>query len=310
MNLLDFISEFPDEASCRLKFRSVRDQKGVVCKKCQSENHYWLASKEMYQCKKCRFRTSLRSGTVMHNSKLPFRYWFAAMHLMTSTKKCFSALEMKRQLNHKRYQPIWEMMHKLRAVMGKRDEGYQLDSVVEMDEGFFETARRKKTSKGPKKTPERLKRGRGSQRQAKVLVMAESENVERPKKGQKSRKCGYFKMIVLPDLKAQTIKKEVQKSVKSSACVQTDGFNGYHKIAQCVKQHISTIAAPKEQSKLLPWVHTAISNAKRTLLGIYHMIESQYIQNYLNEFCYKLNRRYFGDKLFDRLLIAATVPWF
>jgi hypothetical protein len=26
---------------------------------------------------------------------------------------------------------------------------------------------------------------------------------------------------------------------------------------------------------------------------------------YLNEFVYKLNRRYFGEKLFDRLLIAG-----
>jgi hypothetical protein len=26
---------------------------------------------------------------------------------------------------------------------------------------------------------------------------------------------------------------------------------------------------------------------------------------YLNEFVYKLNRRYFGEKLFDRLIIAG-----
>jgi hypothetical protein len=43
---------------------------------------------------------------VMQSSKLPFQYWFIAMHLMSSTKKSFSAKEVQRQLGHKRYQPI------------------------------------------------------------------------------------------------------------------------------------------------------------------------------------------------------------
>ena len=58
-------------------------------------------------------------------------------HLMTSTKKTFSAHEMQHQLGHKRYQPIWEMMHKLLSVMGLRDRKYTLNGVVELDEGFF-----------------------------------------------------------------------------------------------------------------------------------------------------------------------------
>ncbi|MCH7411202.1 IS1595 family transposase, partial [Belliella sp. DSM 111904] len=33
------------------------------------------------------------------------------------------------------------------------------------------------------------------------------------------------------------------------------------------------------------------------------------IQNYLDEFCYRLNRRYFGEKLFDRLVIASVQPY-
>ncbi len=54
----------------------------------------------------------------------------------------------------------------------------------------------------------------------------------------------------------------------------------------------------------LKWVHIAISNAKRNLLGNYHKIKRKYLQLYLNEFIYKLNRRYFGDRLFERLIIA------
>jgi len=57
---------------------------------------------------------------------------------------------------------------------------------------------------------------------------------------------------------------------------------------------------------MLPWVHIAISNAKRLLLYIHNNMESKYLQSYLNEFCYKYNRRYFGDKLFDSLLIDCV----
>ncbi len=56
----------------------------------------------------------------------------------------------------------------------------------------------------------------------------------------------------------------------------------------------------------LKWVNIAISNAKRTLLGVFHKIKGKYLQLYLNEFCYKLNRRYFGSKVFHRLKLAVA----
>lgn len=66
--------------------------------------------------------------------------------------------------------------------------------------------------------------------------------------------------------------------------------------------------APKDavESESLRWVYFAISNAKRTLLGIYHRINIEKLQNYSDEFVHKLNRRYFRS-LFDRLP-AAVVP--
>ncbi|HDP74579.1 MAG TPA: hypothetical protein ENN49_01665 [Bacteroidales bacterium] len=46
--------------------------------------------------------------------------------------------------------------------------------------------------------------------------------------------------------------------------------------------------------KAPPWVHTLINNAKRNLLEVNHQTKDKYLQNYLNEFCYKTNRRHFG----------------
>src|SRR5215510_2447907 len=120
MNLLNFVEHYPDESSCTAHWKFIRDKEGVVCPHCGCKDHYWKRDKENYQCKFCGYRQSLKANTVMHGSNLPFRYWFIAIHLLTSTKKSFSALELQRQLGHKRYEPIWHLLHNLRAVMGKR----------------------------------------------------------------------------------------------------------------------------------------------------------------------------------------------
>ena len=72
------------------------------------------------------------------------------------------------------------------------------------------------------------------------------------------------------------------------------------------KDHKPVVIPKDKVSEMLPWVHLAISNAKRLLLDVHHDVKPQYLQGYLNEFCYKYNRRYFGEKLFDRLLIACV----
>ena len=93
----------------------------------------------------------------MQGSKLPVFDWFVAMFLIAGTKRAISALEVQRQLGRKRYQPVWEIMHKLRDVTGKRDGLCRLFDQVELDEGFFTT----ETPDSEKGHP--LKRGHGSQ---------------------------------------------------------------------------------------------------------------------------------------------------
>jgi hypothetical protein len=139
MNLIKFIESLPHEASCRKKFKESRDTEGVVCRKCGGKDHYWLATIEQYQCKACKTRKTLRSGTVMQASKLSFRYWFIAMYFLTGTKKTFSALELQRQIGHKFYEPVWYMLQKLRTNSGLRDRNYPINKIVKLDEGFFES---------------------------------------------------------------------------------------------------------------------------------------------------------------------------
>ncbi len=301
MNLLNFVEQFPDESSSKSAFKEYRDKVGVVCPQCGCQEHYWLQGKDAYQCKNCKTRQGLRSHTVMHGSHLPFRYWLIAIHLLTSTKKSFSAVELQRQLGHKRYEPIWLMMHKLRDVMGQRDALYELTDVVELDEGFFTTEIDTEEKEQP------LKRGRGSQRKTKVVVMAESKPVEgqKTKKG-KQRKVGHLKMVVVDNLRADTIDSIAELHIDNQATIDSDDSTSYVNLKDLVKEHRPKVIPKEQVGKLLPWVHIAISNAKRLLLDIHHDIKPEYLQNYLNELCYKFNRRYFGQNLFDRLLIACV----
>jgi hypothetical protein len=304
MNLIKFIELFPDESSFRIKFKEFRDEQGVICRKCGSTDHFWLQTIEEYECKKFKTRTSLRSGTVMQESKLQFRHWFIAIHLLTGTKKTFSALELQRQIGHKYYEPIWYMMQKLRITMGSRDSKYQLDKIVELDEAFFESVDTEK-DEDEKSTPK--KRGRGSQKPTTVMVMASTvHDFGKTKKFNKPTKFRYVRMLVVENLKGQTVGEKVSENIKYDSVVKTDNYRSYSKIKDNVWCHIPQTVRPKDAGKVLPWVHTMISYAKRTLLGVHHMISTKYAQNYLDEFCYKVNRRNFDEQLFDRLLIACV----
>ena len=72
MNIFSFTAYFDSEESCRNHFKAERDKTGVVCKRCGHTKHYWIKSQWYYECKQCRSRTSLRSGTIMQSSNLSF----------------------------------------------------------------------------------------------------------------------------------------------------------------------------------------------------------------------------------------------
>lgn len=217
------------------------------------------------------------------------------MALMSATKKGFSAIEIQRQIGHSRYESIWSMIHRIRIAMGRRDDLYQLEGMIEFDEGYFE-----------KSTPEgtRLKRGKGSQRQQNVAVMAESTPFADIEGKTISKQCRYFKMKVVEGHQKGAINQVIAENLDERSIVFTDQSKSYIDIAKYVDVHITEKSSKKVTSTTLRWVHIAISNAKRWLLGVHHKIKGQYLQSYLNEFCYKLNRRYFGERLFDRLIIA------
>lgn len=283
----------------------------------------------------CGHRTPLMAGTVMEHSKISLRDWFYTAHLMTSIKQVLSAKEVQHQLSLP-YEATWLMMMKLRDIMGKREDMYTLSGEVELDEAYFPT-RIKDKDKG-----DSLKRGAGSQKQTKVLVIVESKAVdkilaqymediassiseskiqrltsfEKKVKRQSVRKVvNYIKMFVLENLEARTIDKFVSKAIEKDTIVVTDGSNSHVNFKDLFKVHESYIEIdPKAIVKTkLPWVHIVTGECRSAIEAIHKEVDSKFLQLYLNEYCWKFNRRFFRDStnpkydLFDRLIKIAVI---
>jgi hypothetical protein len=243
----------------------------------------------------------------MENSKMSFYDWFLAIHLMTATKMNISALELQRQLGHKFYEPIWAMAHKLRRVMGKRDSLYKLEGFSELDEGYFSNSKHFKKDEFTGKY-EKLKPGKGSQKKSNVVVMNSYGRIDPRQQKNNNKpytKPKYLKMSVVEKLNSTIINHEVEKNCLD-VVLKTDDNNIYNKLSKVVKGHMPHNVSKVSSGKILPWVHKAISNSKGILYAIHHGVSGDYLQNYLDEYCFKYNRRFFGEKLFERLLITCV----
>lgn len=305
-NLLAFNRRFPNESVCKKAFLDYRIKAGIKCPHCGCEAHYWLPSLSKFQCKNCGHRQSLRANTIMHYSKLPFRYWFIAMHLITSTKNAFSAAEIQRQLGHDYYRPIWNMMQKIRNAMGDINNDVVLKKNVELDECFITTKVQnedlsdKKNWKGKQykhKKPYRLTK-------TKCMIACEAIPVEQNEKQKRKYHikyaCGKLRMVVVPDFKMNTIKDKATHVIDNQSTVRSDATLSHKLLPDYFNEYIGEVINPEDISKKLPFVHIAIGNLKALIRNVHHSVKREYLQLYLNEFVWKWNNR--TDKMFDTLM--------
>jgi hypothetical protein len=290
MTAKDFFKQFPDESACVHHMKKMREKNGLVCRKCASKRLSWLSTINRWECMDCRAKTTIRSGTIMMHSKLPLHTWYYCMFLMMTTTKAVSAKDMQQRLGMKRYEPVWYMMQKIRLAMGKANESVKLDGTVEFDDGFFRAEKKEKDL-----YQQLFNRGRGSERTQQVLVAVQSVTRSKTKKRndmEENTRAGRLRMEHLPDFSGMTYGVLAKRLLTKQAVVLSDANPSYNAIQPHVERHQPSKTDPKKAAKALPWVHIAISNAKRVFLGIYHSISDCWLQCYLNEFCFKFNRRF------------------
>ena len=87
----------------------------------QGESH----RKGLFQCNDCgcRQQFTVTVGTVMERTRITLANWIMAFHLLCSSKKGFSALQLQRELKLGSYKTAWFLMHRIRFAMDQGQNG-------------------------------------------------------------------------------------------------------------------------------------------------------------------------------------------
>ncbi|MFA9462535.1 IS1595 family transposase [Thiohalorhabdus methylotrophus] len=283
ISFFEFSQRFATEEACAKALERMRWPDGFVCPRCEFDRAYALETRPRWrQCARCGHQVSLTNGTVFHRTRTPLVKWFWAIYLMSRDKGGISARRLSKELEL-RYETAWLMLQKLRKAMADRDRRYQLQGLIEADEAFFG---------GPRPGT----RGRGAANKTTVLVMAED----------RGKRPGFVAMAPIEDFTAETTEKAVKAHVAKEQAVRTDGGRNFATLAAEGYAHDGAATPPKQASERLPWVHLAISLAKRTVLGTFHGVSHKHLTRYLSEFTYRFNRRWKEDELPFRLLNACV----
>ena len=280
IGFIEFQKKFSSEELCLKYLFGKRFPNGFICPICGCRECYQIASRSLYQCKECRHQTSAMSGTIMHRSHLTLTVWFWAIYLVSKDKRGYSAAQLAKELDLS-YKTSWYLLHRIRSAMSQQESKYYLSGIVELDDTYFGTAGRGG------------KRGRGTSKTK--VVVAVSKTVEGKPKS--------IKMQVVSNLKGRTIRRFATEKVLPGTTIETDAFHSYRKPLSENFIHDFKVFDPAAGT--LRWLHTMIGNAKAFVTGTFHGLDGKCLQCYLDEFCYRFNRRYQND-IFSCLLNAVA----
>ena len=284
---MDFFTTFTSEEICEQYLISVRFPDGMPCLKCGKKEFYpRLKERRAYQCKACKFFNRPTAGTIFHRTHIPLLHWFVALFLVAFDKRGMSALLLAEELGV-HYETAWAMLHRMRRAMAKRDASYTLKGYVEIDEMFIGApSEAKKRGRGTEKTP--------------VLVAVSYTPIEGTQEV-----TGFAKLEAVTSITQASILKFVKANVEPGSTVRTDGLSVYPVLEKHGFTHDREPVLKRKAHLVLPHVHTFISNLRSFVQGTHHGLSEVHLQQYLDEFCYRFNRRHKRTEMFDRLLRAC-----
>ncbi len=235
---------------------------------------------------------------MFENSNLPIRIWYLAIAFMCFSKKAVSACELQRQLKHSRYDTIWSLMHRIRNIMGNREAMYYLQDITDLTgiEDLYIIA-----------TPDRIRLRRRKKFKRIVNLLVGPTSVKDSEwTTEDNAKSARYQLRVCPICPGTGIKKKTQQKNKEKEIVFTDNTGKRHELSEIIEV-LSYTSSGRTKNHQPKWKQVLISNVFRVLSGIYHRVKLKYLQLYLDEFCYKLNRRYNREQLFEKMVIASIL---
>jgi transposase-like protein len=264
-----------------------------VCRHCGSVNAYKMQGTTcrpgLCRCRDCKKQFTVTVGTIFEDSHIPLAKWIKAFHLLATSKKGFSALQLMRNLGLGSYRTAWFMFHRVREAMRFEPMAGMLKGTVEVDETFVGGRPRKEF---PGQT---FKRGRGTKK-AIVQVLVE--------------RGGNAYSTPIPNLTGNVVKGPIRHGVDPSATIMTDENPSYkgigaefagghgvvkHNIGEYANGDISTNQAESFFALL-----------KRGHYGVYHKMSKKHLHRYSTEFNFRWNGRKMTDVERRDLAVAGA----
>lgn len=277
---------FATQDACLNYLAGLRWPSGYVCPRCGAVKG-WEMENGRILCAGCRHQQSIIADTVFQDTHMPLPTWFRAMWHVCANKNGMSAQNLQRLLGIRSYNTAWLCLHKLRRAM-VRPGRECLSGIVEADETYVG---------GPREG----KSGRGAFGKQIVFIAAEV----------RGRKIGRIRLSHIPDVSGAALVPAVSEAVVAGATVRTDGWKGYNGLTTGGYKHELTVEDEDELADIvLPKCHLVISLLKRWILGtLQGNVGKDHLQDYLNEFTFRFNRRNAKSRglLFYRLAQLAVV---
>jgi transposase-like protein len=268
---------FQNNDAARAYLESVLWPNGPVCPHCGVINHAFKTNRPgVFRCaeKACRKDFTVTMKTVMERSHIALHKWLQGFHLMTSSKKGYSAHQLHRTLGIT-YRSAWFMEHRIREAMragGLAPMGGS-GSIVEVDETFI-----------GRKAGMPIKRGTNHKHVVLTLV-------ERGGSARSFHVDSVKKEVVLPIIRA---------NLSRESHVMTDEAKRYAELGNEFAKHDAIDHSREEYGYTdrksgvkinTNTIEGYYSIFKRGMKGVYQHYGEQHLHRYLAEFDFRYSNR-------------------